>query len=220
MVGLRPVVEMMTFNFALVAIDQIVNHAAKILYMSGGQYRVPMVIRGPGGFSVQVAAQHSQSMESYFYHVPGLIVVRPSTPKDAKGLLKSAIRDDNPVIFIESETIYGMKGEVPEEEYTIPLGVADVKREGTDVTVVAWMGMLHRTSGGRRRAGEGRHLGRGGGSPDASADGQGDDPRLRFGRRTARWSWRPVPGSPGSGRRSAPSSPRRPSTIWTPRSCG
>jgi pyruvate dehydrogenase E1 component beta subunit len=145
MAGLRPIVEMMTFNFALVAIDQIVNHAAKILYMSGGQYKVPMVIRGPGGFSVQVAAQHSQSMESYFYHVPGLVVVRPSTPKDAKGLLKSAIRDDNPVIFIESETIYGMKGEVPEEEYTIPLGVADVKREGTDVTVVAWMGMLHRS---------------------------------------------------------------------------
>ena len=145
MAGLRPIVEMMTFNFALVAIDQIVNHAAKILYMSGGQYKVPMVIRGPGGFSVQVAAQHSQSMESYFYHVPGLVVVRASTPKDAKGLLKSAIRDDNPVIFIESETIYGMKGEVPEEEYTIPLGVADVKREGTDVTVVAWMGMLHRS---------------------------------------------------------------------------
>ncbi len=145
LVGLRPVVEMMTFNFALVAIDQIVNHAAKILYMSGGQFRVPMVIRGPGGPAVQVAAQHSQSMESYFYHVPGLIVVRPSTPKDAKGLLKSAIRDDNPVIFIESETIYGMKGEVPDEEYTIPMGVADVKREGTDATVVAWMGMLHRS---------------------------------------------------------------------------
>ena len=145
MVGLRPVVELMTFNFALVAIDQIVNHAAKILYMSGGQYRVPMVIRGPGGFSVQVAAQHSQSMESYFYHVPGLVVVRPSTPKDAKGLLKSAIRDDNPVIFIESETIYGMKGEVPEADYLIPLGVAEVKREGNDVTVVAWMGMLHRS---------------------------------------------------------------------------
>ena len=145
MVGLRPVVEMMTFNFALVAIDQIVNHAAKILYMSGGQFRVPMVIRGPGGPAVQVAAQHSQSMESYFYHVPGLIVVRPSTPKDAKGLLKTAIRDDNPVIFIESETIYGMKGEVPEEEYTIPMGVADVKREGTDATVIAWMGMLHRS---------------------------------------------------------------------------
>ena len=145
MVGLRPIVEMMTFNFALVAIDQIVNHAAKILYMSGGQFRVPMVIRGPGGPAVQVAAQHSQSMESYFYHVPGLIVVRPSTPKDAKGLLKTAIRDDNPVIFIESETIYGMKGEVPEEEYTIPMGVADVKREGTDATVIAWMGMLHRS---------------------------------------------------------------------------
>ena len=145
MVGLRPVVEMMTFNFALVAIDQIVNHAAKILYMSGGQFRVPMVIRGPGGPAVQVAAQHSQSMESYFYHVPGLIVVRPSTPKDAKGLLKSAIRDDNPVVFIESETLYGIKGEVPDEEYTIPMGVADVKREGVDATVIAWMGMLHRS---------------------------------------------------------------------------
>ncbi len=145
MCGLRPVVEMMTFNFALVAIDQIVNHAAKMLYMSGGQFRVPMVIRGPGGPAVQVAAQHSQSMESYFYHVPGLVVVRPSTPKDAKGLLKSAIRDDNPVIFIESETLYGIKGEVPEEEYTVPIGVGEVKREGTDVTVVAWMGMLHRS---------------------------------------------------------------------------
>ncbi|OGB91437.1 MAG: pyruvate dehydrogenase [candidate division NC10 bacterium RBG_16_65_8] len=145
MVGLRPVVELMTFNFALVAIDQIVNHAAKILYMSGGQYRVPMVIRGPGGPAVQVAAQHSQSMESYFYHVPGLVVVRPSTPRDAKGLLKSAIRDENPVIFIEAETLYGMKGEVPDEEYTTPLGVADVPRAGTDVTVIGWMGMLHRS---------------------------------------------------------------------------
>ena len=145
MAGLRPIVEMMTFNFALVAIDQIVNHAAKMLYMSGGQYRVPMVVRGPGGFAVQVAAQHSQSMESYFYHVPGLVVIRPATPRDAKGLLKSAIRDDNPVIFIESETLYGVKGEVPDEEYTIPIGVADIKREGTDATVVAWMGMLHRS---------------------------------------------------------------------------
>jgi pyruvate dehydrogenase E1 component beta subunit len=145
MVGLRPIVELMTFNFALVAIDQIVNHAAKMLYMSGGQFRVPMVVRGPGGPAVQVAAQHSQSMESYFYHVPGLVVVRPSTPKDAKGLLKSAIRDDNPVIFIESETLYGIKGEVPDEEYTTPIGVADVKREGTDVTIVAWMSMLHRS---------------------------------------------------------------------------
>jgi pyruvate dehydrogenase E1 component beta subunit len=144
MIGLRPVVEMMTFNFAIVALDQIVNHAPKILYMSGGQFRVPMVIRGPGGPAAQLGAQHSQSMESYFYHVPGLKVVRPSTPRDAKGLLKSAIRDDNPVIFIESETLYGVKGEVPDEEYTIPLGVAEVKREGTDVTVIGHMGMLHR----------------------------------------------------------------------------
>jgi pyruvate dehydrogenase E1 component beta subunit len=143
MVGLRPVVEIMTFNFAIVALDQIVNHAAKILYMSGGQFKVPMVIRGPGGPAVQLAAQHSQSMESYFYHVPGLMVVRPSTPKDAKGLLKSAIRDENPIIFIESETLYGVKGEVPDEEYTIPLGVAEVVREGTDVTVIGWTGMVH-----------------------------------------------------------------------------
>jgi pyruvate dehydrogenase E1 component beta subunit len=143
--GLRPVVEMMTFNFAILALDQIVNSAAKMYYMSGGQYHVPIVIRGPGGPAHQLAAQHSQSMESYFYHVPGLKVVRPSTPRDAKGLLKSAIRDDNPVIFIESETLYGLKGEVPEDpEFTIPLGVADVRREGTDVTVIAYMGILHR----------------------------------------------------------------------------
>jgi len=142
MVGLRPVVEMMTFNFALVAIDQIVNHAAKILYMSGGQYNVPIVIRGPGGPAHQLAAQHSQSMESYFYHVPGLKVVRPGTPRDAKGLLKSAIRDEDPVIFIESELLYGDKGEVPEGDYTIPIGVAEVKREGRDATVVAYSRML------------------------------------------------------------------------------
>jgi pyruvate dehydrogenase E1 component beta subunit len=145
MLGLRPVVEMMTFNFAILALDQIVNSAAKLYYMSGGQYNVPIVIRGPGGPAHQLAAQHSQSMESYFYHVPGLKVVRPSTPLDAKGLLKSAIRDDNPVIFIESETLYGMKGEVPEDpEFTIPLGVAAIRREGTDVTVVAYMGMMYR----------------------------------------------------------------------------
>ncbi len=142
MIGLRPIIEMMTFNFALVAIDQIVNHAAKILYMSGGQYDVPMVIRGPGGPAHQLAAQHSQSMESYFYHVPGLKVVRPGTPKDAKGLLKSAIRDNDPVIFIESELLYGTKGEVPDGEYTIPIGVAEVKREGRDVTIVAYSKML------------------------------------------------------------------------------
>jgi pyruvate dehydrogenase E1 component beta subunit len=145
MVGLRPVVEMMTFNFAILALDQIVNSAAKIHYMSGGQYPIPVVIRGPGGPAHQLAAQHSQSMESYFYHVPGLKVVRPSTPRDAKGLLKSAIRDDNPVIFIESETLYGIKGEVPDDpEFTIPLGQAEIRREGTDVTVVAYMGMLYR----------------------------------------------------------------------------
>ena len=142
MVGLRPIVEMMTFNFALVAIDQIVNQAAKILYMSGGQYNVPLVIRGPGGPAHQLAAQHSQSMEAYFFHVPGLKVVRPGTPKDAKGLLKSAIRDDDPVIFIESELLYGTKGEVPDGEYTIPLGVGEIKREGRDVTIVAYSTML------------------------------------------------------------------------------
>jgi pyruvate dehydrogenase E1 component beta subunit len=145
MVGLRPVIEMMTFNFALLAMDQIVNSAAKMCYMSGGQYNVPIVIRGPGGPAHQLAAQHSQSMESYFYHVPGLKVVRPSTPMDAKGLLKSAIRDDNPVIFIESETLYNVKGEVPEDpEFLVPFGQAAVRREGRDVTVVAYMGMMYR----------------------------------------------------------------------------
>lgn len=139
MVGLRPVVEMMTFNFALLALDQIVNHAAKLHYMSGGQFTVPLVIRGPGGPAHQLAAQHSQSMETYFYHVPGLKVVRPTTPRDAKGLLKSAIRDESPVIFIESEVLYGVKGEVPDAaDFLIPLGVAEVKREGKDVTVVAY----------------------------------------------------------------------------------
>jgi len=145
MVGLRPVIEMMTFNFAMLALDQIVNTAAKLLYMSGGQYHVPIVIRGPGGPAHQLAAQHSQSMEVYFYHVPGLKVVRPSTPMDAKGLLKAAIRDDNPVIFIESETLYALKGEVPEDpEFVIPLGKAIVRREGRDATVVAYMGMMYR----------------------------------------------------------------------------
>jgi pyruvate dehydrogenase E1 component subunit beta len=145
MTGLRPVVEMMTFNFALLALDQIVNSAAKMNYMSGGQFNVPIVIRGPGGPAHQLAAQHSQSMEVYFYHVPGLKVVRPSTPMDAKGLLKSAIRDENPVIFIESETLYAVKGEVPEDpEFVVPLGQAAVRREGRDVTVIAYMGMMYR----------------------------------------------------------------------------
>lgn len=136
MVGLRPVVEMMTFNFALLAVDQIVNSAAKMRYMSNGQVGVPLVVRGPGGAALQLGAQHSQAFESWYAHIPGLKVVMPATPADAKGLLKSAIRDDNPVIFIEGEMLYNTKGEVPEGEYTIPLGLADVKREGRDVTLV------------------------------------------------------------------------------------
>ncbi len=142
MVGLRPIVEVMTFNFSLVAFDQIINNAAKMRHMSGGQLKVPMVIRGPNGAAHQLAATHSQALESIYAHVPGLKVVLPGTPKDAKGLLKSAIRDDNPVIFMESEVMYGMKGEVPEGEFTIPLGKAEVKREGRDLTIVAYSKML------------------------------------------------------------------------------
>jgi pyruvate dehydrogenase E1 component beta subunit len=137
-IGLRPIAEMMTFNFSILALDQIINHAAKYRYMSGGQIRCPLVLRGPSGAAAQVAAQHSQALESFYAHVPGLIVVMPSTPRDAKGLLKSAIRDDNPVIFMENEVLYNLKGEVPDEEYHIPLGLADVKRTGKDVTLVAW----------------------------------------------------------------------------------
>jgi pyruvate dehydrogenase E1 component beta subunit len=138
MAGLRPIVEFMTFNFSIVATDQIINSAAKLLYMSGGQYKIPIVFRGPGGSAYQVSSQHSQALESWYAYFPGLKVVMPSTPADAKGLLKSAIRDDDPVIFIEQERMYGMKGEVPEDEnFTIPLGVAEVKREGTDATIVA-----------------------------------------------------------------------------------
>ncbi len=142
MVGLRPIIEMMTWNFSILAMDQIVNGAAKMLYMSGGQFKIPIVIRGPGGAAHQLGAQHSQSLESWYAHVPGLKVVAPSTPYDAKGLLKTAIRDDDPVIFFEGETLYGSKGEVPEGEYVIPLGVADIKRQGTDVTIVAWSKMV------------------------------------------------------------------------------
>ena len=136
--GLRPIAEMMTFNFALLALDMMVNHAAKYRYMSGGQIRCPMVMRGPSGAAAQVAAQHSQAFEGWFVNVPGLVVVMPSTAKDAKGLLKSAIRDDNPVIFLENEVLYNFKGEVPDEEFHIPLGLGDVKRAGKDVTIVAW----------------------------------------------------------------------------------
>lgn len=141
--GLRPIVEMMTWNFSFLAFDQIVNNAAKMLYMSGGQLKVPIVFRGPNGAAHQLAAQHSQATDAFWCHVPGLKVVAPGTPKDAKGLLKAAIRDDNPVIVLESETLYGLKGEVPEEEYIIPIGKAEVKREGRDVTIIAWSKMLH-----------------------------------------------------------------------------
>jgi pyruvate dehydrogenase E1 component beta subunit len=138
MAGLRPIIEFMTFNFSILATDQIINSAAKMLYMSGGQFKIPIVFRGPGGSAYQVSSQHSQALESWYAYFPGLKVVMPSTPADAKGLLKSAIRDDDPVIFIEQERMYGMKGEVPEDnDFTIPLGLADVKREGTDATIIA-----------------------------------------------------------------------------------
>src|SRR6476619_3146257 len=138
MVGLRPIIEFMTFNFSILATDQIINSAAKMLYMSGGQFNIPIVFRGPSGSAFQVSSQHSQAIESWYALFPGLKVVMPSTAADAKGLLKSAIRDDDPVIFMEQERMYGAKGEVPEDpDFTIPLGVADIKREGTDVTIVA-----------------------------------------------------------------------------------
>lgn len=138
MVGLRPIVEFMTFNFSILATDQIINSAAKMLYMSGGQFKIPIVFRGPGGSAYQVSSQHSQALESWYAYFPGLKVVMPSTPADAKGLLKASIRDDDPVIFIEQERMYGTKGEVPEDaDFIVPLGVADVKRKGTDATIVA-----------------------------------------------------------------------------------
>jgi pyruvate dehydrogenase E1 component beta subunit len=144
MVGLRPVIEFMTFNFALLAIDQVVNSAAKLLSMSGGQFGCPIVFRGPSGSAGQLAAQHSQCFENWYANVPGLIVVSPSTPADGKGLLKAAIRDDNPVVFMESEVMYGNKGEVPESpDFVLPLGKADVKRAGTDVTIISYGKMVH-----------------------------------------------------------------------------
>jgi pyruvate dehydrogenase E1 component beta subunit len=136
--GLRPIVEFMTWNFAILAADQIINSAAKMLQMSGGQYNVPIVFRGPNGTAGQLAATHSQSFESMYAHVPGLKVITPSNPYDAKGLLKAAIRDNDPVVFMESEKMYGDKGMVPDGEYIIPIGVADIKREGTDVTLVSF----------------------------------------------------------------------------------
>ena len=136
--GLRPIVEFMTWNFAILAADQIINSAAKMLQMSGGQYHCPIVFRGGNGTAGQLGATHSQSFEAFYAHVPGLKVITPSNPADAKGLLKAAIRDNDPVVFLESEKMYGDKGEIPEGEYIIPLGVADIKRKGTDVTIVSF----------------------------------------------------------------------------------
>ena len=140
--GMRPIAELMTMNFAIVAMDQIVNHAGKMRYMSGGQLKLPLVIRAPGGGGTQKAAQHSHSIESWFVNTPGLRVAIPATPADAKGLLKTAIRMDDPVIFIEHEMLYSTRGEVPEGEYLTPFGVAHVARPGRDVTIVAWSRML------------------------------------------------------------------------------
>jgi len=142
MVGLRPIIEVMTWNFAILAMDQIVNNAAKLRHMSGGQLRCPVVFRGPGGAGGRLSSQHSQALEANYAHFPGLRVLAPGTPADAKGLLKSAIRDENPVVFIEAELLYGAKGEVPEGEHLVPIGKAEVKREGTDVTLITWSRML------------------------------------------------------------------------------
>lgn len=136
MAGLRPVIEFMTWNFALLALDQVVNAAAKLLYMSGGQFPIPIVFRGPNGAALQLAGQHSQAWESWLSHIPGLKVVAPATPADAKGLLKAAIRDNNPVIVLEGEMLYNTKGDVPDGEHVVPIGEADIKRAGGDVTLV------------------------------------------------------------------------------------
>ncbi|MDQ7842418.1 MAG: pyruvate dehydrogenase complex E1 component subunit beta [Armatimonadota bacterium] len=143
MLGLRPVVEVMTWNFSLLALDQIVNNAAKLRYFSGGQVEAPLVIRGPNGAGVQLSAQHSQSLEALYAHIPGLYVVAPATPAEAKGLLRTAIRGRNPVIFLENAALYGMKGEVPDGEFALPFGRAEVVRRGRDVTVAAYSRMLH-----------------------------------------------------------------------------
>jgi pyruvate dehydrogenase E1 component beta subunit len=143
MAGLRPVVEWMTLNFSLQAVDQVVSNAAKMRYMSGGQFTVPIVFRGPNGPAEFLAAQHSQALQSLYAHFPGLKVVAPSTPADGKGLLKSAIRDDNPVLFLEAEMMYSWKGEVPDDEHVVPLGVADIKRPGKDVTLVTYSKPVH-----------------------------------------------------------------------------
>jgi pyruvate dehydrogenase E1 component subunit beta len=144
MAGLRPVIEFMTFNFAYLALDQVINNATKLHYMSDGQFDIPIVFRGPTGAALQLAGQHSQACETYYSHAPGCKVVTPGTPADAKGLLKAAIRDDDPVAFMEGELLYNLKGEVPEDDdFVIPLGVADLKREGSDVSIITHGKMIH-----------------------------------------------------------------------------
>jgi pyruvate dehydrogenase E1 component beta subunit len=144
MVGLRPVIEFMTFNFSMLALDQVFNSAAKVLYMSGGQFKCPIVFRGPTGAALQLSAQHSQAMESTYAYYPGLKLCTPATPADAKGLLKAAIRDDDPVVVMEGELLYNLKGEVPDGgDHVVPLGQAEVKREGTDVSIITHGKMVH-----------------------------------------------------------------------------
>jgi pyruvate dehydrogenase E1 component beta subunit len=143
MVGLRPVIEFMTFNFSILALDQVLHSAAKMLYMSGGQLNIPMVFRGPTGAALQLAGQHSQAAETWYVHAPGIKVVTPATPADAKGLLKAAIRDDDPVVVMEGELLYNIRGEVPEGDHLVPLGVADLKREGEDVSLITHGKMVH-----------------------------------------------------------------------------
>ncbi len=144
MAGLRPVVEFMTFNFSYLALDQVINHAAKLLYMSAGQFPIPIVFRGPTGAALQLSAQHSQALETFYVHSPGLKLVTPATPADAKGLLKASIRDEDPVAFMEGELLYNFKGEVPDDDdFVIPLGLADLKREGSDVSIITHGKMVH-----------------------------------------------------------------------------
>jgi pyruvate dehydrogenase E1 component beta subunit len=143
MVGLRPVIEFMTFNFSLLALDQVINSAAKMLYMTGGQINIPIVFRGPSGAALQLAAQHSQAAETWYVHAPGIKVVTPATPADAKGLMKAAIRDDDPVAVMEGELLYNVRGEVPDGEHVVPLGLADVKREGSDVAIITHGKTVH-----------------------------------------------------------------------------
>jgi pyruvate dehydrogenase E1 component beta subunit len=143
MVGLRPIIEFMTFNFSILALDQVLHSAAKMLYMSGGQINIPMVFRGPTGAALQLSAQHSQAVETWYVHAPGIKVVAPATPADAKGLLKSAIRDDDPVVVLEGELLYNVRGEVPEGEHLVPLGLAKLSREGDDVSIITHGKMLY-----------------------------------------------------------------------------